>query len=127
MNSNIVAFPSKPSKEDLKRIVMGRSRRLALPALMSRVRELWNGAEPKVCRMLMAGREVDAVYTVARIGTVHIDYHRWGPDEGGFQPGTYFAIIDQSGQRRMTGYFYDDGTHHVMSWKRGEWQAALFG
>jgi hypothetical protein len=39
---NVIAFRQRPSTEDLKRIVMGRSRKAALLVLMNRIRELYN-------------------------------------------------------------------------------------
>ena len=147
---NVIALPSRPSIADLKRIAMGRSRKEALPVLMARVRELYNQAEPVMRRIMIGGREMDVASRDAVIGNLWLLFQRVGD---GFQDSIYFVICRSSmpvrrsseglvictmtqnipftscsGERLMSGHLYDDPKYpyHVMSWKRGEWQAELF-
>jgi hypothetical protein len=52
---NVVAFPSRPSTAELKQLVMGKSRKLALPILIDRLRDLYKAAQPATVCMLVGG------------------------------------------------------------------------
>jgi hypothetical protein len=120
---NVIAFPSRPSIADLKRTAMGRSRKLALPVLMARVRELYNAADPVTRRVLVGGREFEVPSRDTQFGNLAVSFARMGD---GYRESIYFSI-SSGGTRVMTGHLYDDHDYHVMSWKRGDWQAQLFG
>jgi hypothetical protein len=122
--TNVVAFPAPPLTAELKRIAMGRSRAAALPVLIDRVRDLRHQAVPVLRNVMIGGRRGNMQSGEVRIGNVVVEFDDMGD---GFRPGTYFCIFSTSGGRRwMTGYLYEDKTYHIMSWKRGDWQAELF-
>jgi hypothetical protein len=121
--SNVIAFKARPSTADLKQIAIGRSRKLALPVLIDRLRDLHKAAQPATVCMLVGGVPTNIPVLYAYAGDLQIEFcSTMGPD-------TYFAVRHSgSPSRLMTGYLYDTAVtpYHVMSWKRGEWQAELF-
>jgi hypothetical protein len=108
---------------------MGRSRKRALPILMERICELRDNHrcsraeaitdERLVSWTVITGTPPDHVLQVEFIDMMHTHHGQQ------IRLSTYFCVWSQ-GVRVMTGHLYDDQRHHVMSWKRGDWQAALF-
>ena len=122
--SNVIELPKKASVAEQKLIVMGRSRKAALPLIIERLRHLYRAGSPAQHRMLVGGCPTDVPIVYARVGNLQVEFCP------GMSPhGTYFCVFGHGmNVRFMTGYLYDGPVtpYHVMSWKRGEWQAELF-
>jgi hypothetical protein len=145
--SNIISFPTKPSVNDLQSLATGRDRTAALGAIITRLKELRSRAlkgHRGERRHYGDGRVAESYLEELKLGRLFVSFYQ-------MESAVYFSIelsapaskcsrvmtgcFDWAGAVRVladTGEFirqtgkFPAGVH-VMSWKRGAWQAELFG